>query len=87
MAVPQGSVNTATATKKTIHRRLQQVQEVRNTLGIDIQEEVGTKEEIQKLLNKALPLEIPAYHALAMKSTLVISWTKLRTLRRYYNAM
>ena len=72
---------------------------MRNTLGIDIQEEVGTltKEEKQKLLKEALPLEIPADHALAMKSTLGISWTKLRTLRRYmysydtismyYNAM
>ena len=60
---------------------------MRNTLGIDIQEEVGTltKEEKQKLklLKEALPLEIPADHALAMKSTLGISWTKLRTLRRY----
>lgn len=86
MTVPSKRVATSQATKKTIHRRLQHLRETRDTLGVELEDEVRAlpKERRQKLLQEVgLPLEIPAPHALAMKATLAISWTKLRTLRRY----
>ena len=84
MAVTQQN-NTQTApTSKTVRRRLKEVEVARSTIGIDLEDEVKAlpKQERQKLLQDALPLEIPPEHALAMKTSLGISWTKLRTLRR-----
>lgn len=74
----------AAPTKKTVNRRLRQVQVARSTIGVGLEDEVKVlpKQDRQKLLQDALPLEIPAEHTLAMKTSLGISWTKLRTLRR-----
>ena len=58
----------------------------RNVVGLPLEEEVRImpREERQKLLGEIrLPLEIPIDHCLAMKSSLSLSWTTLRTLRRY----
>ena len=58
---------------------------MRDTLGVGLEEElkVLSNSERQQLLQEAcLPIEIPAYHSLAMKANLSISWNKLHTLRR-----
>ena len=85
MPVSSTRVPTAEASPKTIQRRVHHIREVRESLGMGLEEEVRvlSKERRQELLKEvALPLEIPPEHTLAMKATLSISWNKLRTLRR-----
>ena len=86
--MPTKSVEASCATKKTLHRRIQKIREARIALGIELEEEIRalSKQQRQNLLREVgLPLEIPIDHTLAIKSNLAISWTKLRTLRRYAN--
>lgn len=85
MPVSSAMVDSSEASRKTIKRRLQQVEETRQTVGIGLEEEIKAlpKDRRQQLLKDVgLPLDIPAPHALAIKTTLAISWNKLRTLRR-----
>lgn len=68
-----------------MHHRLVQVQKLRDTLGVSLEDEVRamSKPERQQMLKEiALPVEIPVDHTLAIKSNLAISWNKLCTLRR-----
>ena len=62
----QKQVDSVDATRKTLKRRMQHVQETRSTLGLDLEEEVRmlTKEQRERLLQEAVPLEIPAEQAL-----------------------
>ena len=84
--VSASRVATSEACSRTVHRRVQQVQNLRETLGVNLEEELRAvpKNERQDLLRGiALPIAIPPDHSLAMKANLSISWNKLRTLRRY----
>ena len=88
MQVTTARVHTQEASQKTVQRRVHTLKEVRGALAVDIAEEVKAlpKARRQELLSEAgLPLEIPSNHALAIKANLSISWSKLRTLRRYEN--
>ena len=79
------NVSTSEACTRTVQRRVRQVQGLRETLGVGLEQElrVLSKCDRQKLLQEAsLPIEIPADHSLAMKANLALSWNKLRTLRR-----
>ena len=82
------SVEASCATKKTLHQRIQNIREARIALGIELEEKIRalSKQQRPNLLREVgLPLEIPINCTLAIKSNLAISWTKLRTLRRYTN--
>ena len=86
MLVSSARVASSEASRKTIKKRLQQIQDTRDTVGIGLEDEVQAlpKEKRQQLLREVgLPIEIPAPHVLAMKTSLSISWNKLTTLRRY----
>ena len=54
-------------------------------IGLDLEEEIQAmpREKRRELLWGSLPVEIPVDHSLAIKSSLSISWNKLRKLRRY----
>ena len=78
-------VATPEACSRTVQHRVQQVQNLRQTLGVDLEEELRVlpENERQELLRgTALSIEI-CLHSLALKTNLSISWNKLRTLRRY----
>lgn len=72
------------ACPKTLQRRVHKIREVREMTSLEVEDEIRAmpREKRQELLIEALPLTIPTSHALAMKSILSISWSKLRTLRR-----
>ena len=62
------------------------MQNLHKTLGVNLEEQLRAlpKNERQDLLRGiALLIEIPPDHSLAMKANLSVSWSKLRTLRRY----
>lgn len=61
------------------------VGDVRKATSIDLEDEIKVlpQEKRHILLKDALPVTIPIDHTLAMKSSLSISWNKLRALRRY----
>ncbi len=78
-------VATTEASSRTLQRRVLQVQNLWDMLGVGLEEELKAlpKKERQKLLEGvALPIQIPPDHCLAIKANLSISWNKLRTLRR-----
>ena len=73
------NVSTSEACPRTVQHRVQQVQGLRETLGVGLVQELRV---LSKLLQEAsLPIEIPAHHSLAIKANLALSWNKLRTLR------
>ncbi len=77
MPVSTTRVATSDASSRTVQRRVQQVKELRENLGVGLEEELRAlpKNERQQLLREAaLPIEIPSDHSLA--------WNKLRTLRQ-----
>ena len=78
------NVSTSEACPRTVQRRVRQVQGLRETLGVGLEQELRVlKCDRQTLLQEAsLPIEIPADHSLAIKANLALSWNKLRTLRR-----
>ena len=66
-------------------RRVDKVNEMRETVNLDVEDEIRarSREKRETLLKEtALPLAIPTDHSLAIKSSLSISWNKLRKLRR-----
>ena len=68
-----------------MHGRVQSISEARKAVGIELQDEVRalSSSARQELLREVgLPIEISVEHCLAMKSSLAISWNKLRTLKR-----
>ena len=86
MPVSTSRVATSEACSRTVHRRVQQVQNLRETLGVNLEKELRAlpKNERQDLLRGiALLIEIPPDHSLAMKANHSVSWSKLRTLRQY----
>ena len=85
MTVSSSSVPAGEACSRTVRRRVQQVHSLRDALGVQLEDEVKalSKGERELLLKEvALPVAIPIDHTLALKSSLSISWNKLRTLRR-----
>ena len=83
MTVSSVRVPTSEASPKTVQRRVDNIREARESLGVCLEEEVRalSRESRQELLiETALPIEIPPEHTLAMKANLSISWNKLRTL-------
>ena len=78
------NVSISEACPHTVQCHVRQVQGLRETLGVGLEQElrVPSKCERQKLLQEvSLPIEIPADHSLAIKANLVLSWNKLHTLR------
>ena len=66
-------------------KRAKVINAARDVVGLTIEGELKAlpKQERERLLGEiGLPLEIPVSHCLAMKTSLNLSWTTLRTLRR-----
>ena len=69
-------VPAAEASPRTLQRHIQNISELRSSVGVGLQEEMRALplEERQALLQEAaLPVQIPTEHTLAMKATLSIS--------------
>ena len=83
--MPVKRVAASNASSKTLHRRALRVEEMRETINLDVEDEltVMPRERRDALLKQSVPLTISVDHALAIKSMLSISWNKLRKLRRY----
>ena len=91
MKVTKGRLGSDEASSKTIHRRCQEMECVRDLVSSgsspqQLAEEVRvlSSDERQKLLTDAgFSIEIAANKGLAMKADLGIPWNKLRVIRRY----
>jgi len=91
MKVPSCRVSSSEASRRTVKRRVEVVDSVRESISgndstFQLAAEVNhlTREQREELLQQAqLPLVIPPNHALALKANLSIPWGKLRVLRRY----
>lgn len=73
------------ASHKTVKRRVDKVKDMRETVNLEVEDEIRalSSEKRQALLKEtSLPLVVPIDHSLAIKSSLSISWNKLRKLRR-----
>ena len=85
MPVSASMVPSASASRKTLKRRVQQVQAIRSNLDLSITDELQImplQERAEKLKEVALPITIPTKHSLAMKANLSLPWNKLRCLQR-----
>ena len=85
MTVSSSSVSAGEASSRTVRRRVHQVHSLRDVLGVQLEDEVKalSRSERELLLKEvALPVTVPIEHSLAIKSSLSISWNKLRTLGR-----
>ena len=78
-------VETASASTRTVKRRVQKVSELRDALGLSLADEVqalSKKKRAEELQGIGLPVQLPTDHSLAIKASLSMSWNKLRALRR-----
>ena len=90
MQVPGCRVSSSEASARTVKRRIEVLDTVREIAsGSDSSAQFAaelnylSQDQREELLQQVqLPLVIPADHALAMKADLAIPWTKLRVLRR-----
>ena len=91
MPVSRCRVASSEASSRTLRRRSQQLDRVRDVVSggsstEQMQYEIAhlTKESREAILGEAsLPVKIPVDHGLAMKSDLQLPWNKMRAIRRY----
>ena len=84
-------VSSSEASSRTLRRRSQQLDRVREVVSggsstDQLQHEIShlSKESRDAILGEAsLPIQIPVDHGLAMKSDLQLPWNKMRAIRRY----
>lgn len=90
MQVPGCRVSSSEASARTVKRRVEVLDSVREIAsGSDSSSQFAaefhcqSREHREELLRQVkLPLAIPVNHALAIKADLAIPWSKLRVLRR-----
>ncbi len=92
MKVPGCRVPSSEASKTTVLRRSHHLAKIRDTISggasssvVQLQSEIRclSKEEREEILKGVnLPITIPPDHVLAMKASLGLPWTKIRSLTR-----
>ena len=91
MCVSKAQVASSEASRKTMHRRTQQLGSHRDLVSggestVQLRDEVRamSKEDRRALLlDGGFSIDVPPEYGLAMKADLALPWTKLRVVRRY----